>query len=138
MKIKKDDIEKLVQILNESNISDIEYSEDQYKIKISKNSNESLSVEKETFENIVIADEENIKEIKCPLVGHFYLTKTPIDPPYVKVGDKIQKGDVIGILEAMKVSNEIKSDYSGEIVDILIESGQFVDYDCLLMKIREI
>lgn len=147
MKISNKDIEYLTEVLNNNKLTKVEYSEGDCKIKLSKEVSH-ISYESETSSLVKGEAEtsnttalntldENIQEIKCPLIGHFYLTKTPLDPPYVKVGDKISEGDVIGILQAMKVSNEIKATVSGEIVEILVESGQFVDYDCALIKVRE-
>ncbi|KAJ0643579.1 putative acetyl-CoA carboxylase [Helianthus annuus] len=67
--------------------------------------------------------------LKCPMAGTFYRSPAPGTPPFVKVGDKVQKGQVICIIEAMKLMNEIEADQSGTIVDILAEDGKPVSLD---------
>ena len=59
---------------------------------------------------------ENYKEVKSPMVGTFYSAPSPKDAPYVKIGDKVKKGDVLCVVEAMKLMNEIESEFDGEIV----------------------
>ena len=71
-----------------------------------------------------------------PMVGTFYRRPSPEDPEFVKVGDKIKKGDVLCIIEAMKVMNEIQSDVSGELLEILVEDGVSVEFGQALYKIR--
>lgn len=71
-------------------------------------------------------------EIKSPIVGTFYRSASPDKPPYVKVGDSINVGDVVCIVEAMKLFNEIESEVSGKIVKVLIEDAQPVEYDQVL------
>lgn len=75
--------------------------------------------------------------IKSPMVGTFYSASSPDVPDFVKVGDRVSKGQVVCVIEAMKLFNEIKSDVSGEVVAILAESGQLVEFDQLLFKIKE-
>ena len=70
------------------------------------------------------------------MVGTFYRRPSPEDPEFVKVGDKIKKGDVLCIIEAMKVMNEIQSDVSGELLEILVEDGVSVEFGQALYKIR--
>ncbi|KAL8232599.1 hypothetical protein R6Q57_002377 [Mikania cordata] len=67
--------------------------------------------------------------LKCPMAGTFYRSPAPGAPPFVKVGDKVQKGQVICIIEAMKLMNEIEADQSGTIVDIIAEDGKPVSLD---------
>ncbi|XP_075512620.1 biotin carboxyl carrier protein of acetyl-CoA carboxylase 2, chloroplastic-like [Primulina tabacum] len=73
---------------------------------------------------------------KCPMAGNFYRSPAPGAPPFVKVGDKIQKGQVICIIEAMKLMNEIETDISGTIVEILVEDGKPVSVDMPLFTIE--
>ena len=80
-------------------------------------------------------DFNHIKEIKSPIVGVFYATPSPDSPPFVKIGDKVKKGDVVCIIEAMKVMNEIQSEFDGEIVDICIENGQLAEYNQTIFKL---
>ncbi|HLI34991.1 MAG TPA: acetyl-CoA carboxylase biotin carboxyl carrier protein [Terriglobia bacterium] len=71
---------------------------------------------------------DNLHVIRSPIVGTFYGSPSPEAPPYVKVGDKIQKGQVLCIIEAMKLMNEIEAEISGEIAEIYVQSGQPVEY----------
>ena len=79
---------------------------------------------------------DDSKSFPSPMVGTFYRRPSPEDPEFVKVGDKVKKGDVLCIIEAMKVMNEIQSDFSGEIVETLIEDGVSVEFGQPLFKIR--
>ncbi|KAK8994244.1 hypothetical protein V6N11_045343 [Hibiscus sabdariffa] len=74
--------------------------------------------------------------LKCPMAGTFYRSPAPGEPPFVKVGDKVQKGQVICIIEAMKLMNEIEADQSGTIVEILAEDGKAVSVDTPLLVIE--
>ena len=79
---------------------------------------------------------EELHTIKSPIVGTFYGAPSPGAPPFVKIGDMIQVGQVVCIIEAMKLMNEIEADVSGELVRVLIESGQPVEYGQGLFAIR--
>lgn len=74
--------------------------------------------------------------VTSPLVGTFYAAPSQDLPPYVQVGDKVKKGQVLAIVEAMKLMNEIESDFDGEIVEIYVENGQPVEYGQKLFRIR--
>ncbi|XVF58407.1 hypothetical protein PTKIN_Ptkin07bG0063700 [Pterospermum kingtungense] len=73
--------------------------------------------------------------LKCPMAGNFYRSPVPGEPPFVKVGDKVQKGQVVCIIEAMKLMNEIEADQSGTITEILVEDGKPVSVDMPLFVI---
>ena len=77
----------------------------------------------------------NCYEIKAPLVGTFYSSAKPSDPPFVNVGDKITKGQIICIIEAMKIFNDIESDISGIVHEVCAENGSPVEYDQVIIKI---
>ena len=74
-------------------------------------------------------DASNLLEVKSPIVGTFYRSSSPDKDPYVKVGDVIEQGSVVCIVEAMKLFNEIESEVSGRIVKVLLENAQPVEYD---------
>lgn len=74
-------------------------------------------------------------EVKSPIVGTFYRSASPDKPPFVKVGDTIEKGGVVCIVEAMKLFNEIESEVSGKIVKVMIEDAQPVEYDQVLFLV---
>ncbi len=74
--------------------------------------------------------------VKSPIVGTFYAAPSPDKPPFVRVGDKVKKGDVIMIIESMKLMNEIQSDFDGVVDKILVSDGQAVEYDQPIMIIK--
>ena len=80
--------------------------------------------------------DDNLSTFNWPMVGTFYRKPSPDDPEFVKVGDNIKKGDVLCIIEAMKVMNEIQAEESGQIVEILAEDSNSVEYGQALFKIR--
>ncbi len=73
--------------------------------------------------------------VKAPIVGTFYAAASPEDAPYVKVGDTVKKGDVLMIIESMKLMNEVTSDFDGVVEEILVANGDAVEYDQPLMRI---
>lgn len=79
---------------------------------------------------------ENYKIIKSPMVGTFYASSSPKAEPFVKVGDKVKKGQVVCIVEAMKLMNEIESEFDGEIVEIYKKDEEMVEYGTSLFKIK--
>ncbi|MDG1325821.1 MAG: acetyl-CoA carboxylase biotin carboxyl carrier protein [Opitutales bacterium] len=81
--------------------------------------------------------EEDVYIFKSPMVGTFYRKPSPDDPTFVSSGDKITKGDVLCIVEAMKVMNEVQADQGGEIVEIFVEDSVSVEYGQPLFKIRK-
>lgn len=83
-------------------------------------------------------DESDFEYIKSPIVGTFYKAISPDDDPFVSVGQKVNKGDVICIVEAMKLMNEISADYDCEIVSVLGENGKMVQYGDSLFKVRRL
>jgi len=82
-----------------------------------------------------VLDFNNAKEVKSPMVGVFYTAPSPDAKPFIKRGDKVKKGDVICIIEAMKVLNEIVSEFDGEVADICVENGQLVEFSQVIVKI---
>ncbi|MGI6166959.1 MAG: acetyl-CoA carboxylase biotin carboxyl carrier protein [Eubacteriales bacterium] len=80
-------------------------------------------------------DFNKITEVRSPIVGVFYAAPAPGAEPYVKVGSRVKKGDVLCIVEAMKLMNEILAECDGEIVDICVQNGEIVEYGQVLFKI---
>ena len=86
------------------------------------------------------AEETNVdfnrtREIKSPMVGVFYAAPSPDAKPFVEVGSKVKKGDVVCIVEAMKLMNEISAEFDGEVVDICVHNGDVVEYGQTLFKL---
>ena len=75
-------------------------------------------------------------EIKSPMIGTFYRSSNPDTPPFVSVGDKVTKGQIVGMIEAMKLFNEIESEFSGTIVKVMIENSSPVEYDQVLFVVE--
>ncbi|XP_022718446.1 biotin carboxyl carrier protein of acetyl-CoA carboxylase 1, chloroplastic-like [Durio zibethinus] len=82
------------------------------------------------------SSKSSLPPLKCPMAGTFYRSPGPSEPPFVKVGDKVQKGQVLCIIEAMKLMNEIEADQSGTILEILVEDGKAVSVDMPLFVIE--
>ena len=76
--------------------------------------------------------------ITSPMVGTFYQAPSPDSPPYVKVGDKVKKGQTLCIIEAMKIMNELEAEFDCEILEILVEDGQPVEFDTPLFRVKRV
>ena len=87
-------------------------------------------------EALSVAERDGLHPIRSPLVGTFYRAPAPGEDPYVEVGDRVRTGEVLCIVEAMKLMNEIASDVSGEVVEILAENTAGVEYDQPLFYLR--
>jgi acetyl-CoA carboxylase biotin carboxyl carrier protein len=84
----------------------------------------------------ITAEAEDLLYIKSPFVGTFYKAPSPQSDPFVSIGDKVEKGSVVCIIEAMKLMNEVESEVAGEIVSIMIENGQPVEFGERLFAVR--
>lgn len=146
------EIKNLAQVLKNNDLTLIEYCEGDKKIKIERklcteNISQIPSIQNiEKTENNIPSknsaiktdypvDFNNITEVKSPMVGVFYSAPSPDSKPYVKIGDRVKKGDVLCIIEAMKLMNEICAETEGEIVDICAENEQIVEFNQTLFKI---
>lgn len=143
-------IKKLMDDMSESKLADINIEfPDGTKISMKKEMktivNETLvkesNVPKECIklETPIIKEEPKIKEgnlVTSPMVGNFYTKPSPNSEPYVHIGKRVKKGDVLCIIEAMKLMNEIESEFDGEIVEILAEDGKPVEYGKPLFRIK--
>ena len=132
-------IKKLIEMLQESDLKEIEVSQGDESVRILRdrfvqtNGNkiiqqpEVFSAEPEIQQKIETSKAEG-NVITSPIVGTFYRKPSPDKDPFIRVGDTVEKGDVLCIIEAMKMMNEIKSDFSGKVVSINVEDGQPVEY----------
>ena len=132
MKINKNIIKELTEYLNEFNLTEIEYTEKDIKVKVSKSSGSNLASINEIKSEIKT---ENIKidnvsgtEVPSPIIGTAYLAPEPGGKKFVEVGKKINKGDTIMIVEAMKTMNHVPSPVAGTVKKICVEDGQPVEY----------
>ena len=141
------DIEKInsiVELFKNSGLDEMTLELKDFKINLKNNKVEYVAKE---FVNVVEKSspekvEEQVNDIKgewikAPFVGTFYAAPSANEAPYVKVGQKINKGDVICILEAMKVMNEIKSNKSGTVLEIKAQNGNMVEFDEELILIGD-
>lgn len=97
-------------------------------------SNKTVEAKTETETNVDKQKTGNI--VKSPMVGTFYIKPSPDAKPYVEIGKHVKKGDVLCIIEAMKLMNEIESEYDGEIVEIYVKDGEPVEYGKPLFRIK--
>lgn len=142
-------IRELAKIVRENGLSALEVSENETRIRIecaqkivSEPSVQMVAQAEETAAQPVYVPQEEapvdfnrMREIKSPMVGMFYAAASPDAKPFVEVGSKVKKGDVVCIIEAMKLMNEITADFDGEIVDICVQNGDVVEYGQPLFKL---
>ena len=132
-------IKKLIEMLQDSDLKEIEVSQGDESVRISRDNKSQTYVEpviqkqvvheaRVASEKVVHQEEIEGNQITSPIVGTFYRKPSPDKDPFIKVGDVVQEGDVLCIIEAMKMMNEIKSDFSGKVVSINVEDGQPVEY----------
>ena len=137
------EIKKIIQDMGESKLDTLEIEfPDGLKIKMDKGKNESIAVDSnKNIENIQYNEIENkqneeYKIVKSPMVGTFYSKSSPEPEPFVKVGDIVKKGQVLCIVEAMKLMNEIESEFDGEIIEICKKDEDMVEYGENMFKIK--
>ena len=140
MKIDKKLIKELVDNLKEFGLSELEYQDGQTKIKVSKAAKlSSLNKISDTVvsnNKAVLSETEDGIRIKSPIIGTAYLSPEPGAKQFVKIGDKIKKGQTIMIVEAMKTMNHIPSTSDGEVKNILIKDGQPVEFGQTLVLLK--
>lgn len=138
----------LIKAVSESGVTGLNYEQDGMKLKIQNDFTKMVSapaecemmqmaVPQQTQPIGVIQNEklEEVQLIKSPLVGRFYVAPAEDAEPFVTVGDQVKKGQVVAIVEAMKLMNEIESDFDGVVAEILVENGAAVEYGQPLFRI---
>ncbi len=132
MKINKNIIKELNDYLNEFNLTEIEYTEKDVKVKVSKSlSNKNLETSVPTFTKEVKTEKvlvDNSKKITSPIIGTAYLAPEPGGKKFIEVGQKIKKGDTVMIVEAMKTMNHVPSPIDGTVKEICVDDGQPVEF----------
>lgn len=107
------------------------------KVKIASSQNTIEIKENVKIEKVEeIKNDDGLKTVISPMVGTFYAKSSPNADPFVSVGKHVKVGDILCIVEAMKLMNEIESEYDGEVVEILVKDGEMVDYGKPLFKIK--
>lgn len=138
------DLEKLLTKLDKSSFTSFEMTEGDFSIKVKKETTQVVqpvatvnAVATNVEATSEIAD-ANLEEIKAPFVGVVYFAPSEGEDPYIKVGSHISKGDTVGLIEAMKMFNEVHSPVDGEIVELLVENGSMVEYDQPIARVRKV
>lgn len=145
MKIDIDYIKKVADVMDDKSLSEISIEDGEKKISLKRTENVTVSqvaqtpvvqnIVAETIEEPVVAAKK-ATPITSPMVGTFYAASSPDAEPYVKVGETIRPGQVVCIIEAMKLMNEIEADVSGKIVEICVENGQAIEFGQVLMYVE--
>tara|TARA_B100000900_G_scaffold67735_1_gene52998 strand:- start:407 stop:889 length:483 start_codon:yes stop_codon:yes gene_type:complete len=151
-------IKKLIELLNESGVGEIEITEGEDSVRISRESSpkkmvtkdgdnvassrettpiESSNKKNQSKSNKTSQELDNDFEVLSPMVGTFYGCPSPDEPPYVKVGDSVKEGDTLCIIEAMKMMNQIEADVSGVIKSIKVQNGDPVEFDQIIFVIDQ-
>jgi acetyl-CoA carboxylase biotin carboxyl carrier protein len=144
------EIKELLELMAEHNVGEIEIEKDNAKIKLRKMPNGGVMVQSAPqmmapMQTVMhapaaaaqAADEEGVTIVRSPMVGTFYASPAPDQPAYVSVGKVVKDGDVLCIIEAMKLMNEIKSELGGTVIEIMVQNGQTVEYDQPILKIKK-
>lgn len=143
------DIEQLIQLLEKSSISEIEVSRMGKKIRVSR-SPQGLVVNQTPAPTAPVVSAEPIvaepapvespkingEQVRAPMVGTFYRSPSPEADPFVKVGDRVKKGQTLCIIEAMKIMNEVEAETGGVVTDIQVENAQPVEYNQVLFVVE--
>lgn len=138
-------VKELIAIMNGSPLTEFELKLDNAEIKMSKNTEAKTVVPSapavSTVSEAIEIKKEEVSEVKkgdiitSPIVGTFYESQSPQSPPLVKVGDRVKAGDILCIIEAMKVMNEITAKADGEIAEIMVTNEQMVEFNQPLFRI---
>ena len=165
MKLDHDDLDRLIEKISTSDIQEFSLEGEDFKLEIKRNvidQNQVVNnlVSNTSFDKQIISDQKTINdnlpvinepeapqvappgrsdliEITSPMVGTFYRAAAPDEEPFVEVGSNIKFGQTICILEAMKLMNEIESEFNAEIVEILVENGTPVEFGQVLMRVKQ-
>lgn len=138
-------IDQLIEKMDKASLTELSYKDKDIDISLKRepqittqvaqpvSNTEVTPVEKEGINNTEVPEG---KTIKAPMVGTFYQSPSPEADPYIQVGDKVENDSIVCILEAMKLFNEIEAEVSGEIVEILVEDGEMVEYNQPLFRVK--
>ena len=166
MKLDHDDLDRLIEKISTSDIQEFSLEGEDFKLEIKRNLVEknhdinnlvsNTSFDRQTNSNQKIINDNiqainapeaplvappgssDLTEITSPMVGTFYRAAAPGEEPFVEVGNNVKVGQTICILEAMKLMNEIESEFNAEIVEILVENGTPVEFGQVLMRVKQL
>ena len=139
------EIQELIRIVDESGLTTVEVEQDGFKIVLKKKIEKIISSERveptytgPSQEHQMTGEErKDFETIKSPIVGTFYSSSSPGQPPFVTVGTKVAKGEILCIIEAMKLMNEIEAEEDVVILEILVQDGQMIEYGHPLFRISK-
>jgi len=165
MKLDHDDLDRLIEKISTSDIQEFSLEGEDFKLEIKRNLFEKSKftnnlvtnnpIEKSINANQIVSSDNipvaspaeaaqipppgrsDLTEITSPMVGTFYRASAPGEDPFVELGSKVKVGQTICILEAMKLMNEIESEFNAEIVEILVENGTPVEFGQVLMRVKQ-
>ena len=165
MKLDHDDLDRLIEKISTSDIQEFSLEGEDFKLEIKRNvfdqnqvinnlvsntsfDKQTIANQKTINDNIPVVNEpetpqvappgrSDLTEITAPMVGTFYRAAAPGEEPFVEVGNNVKVGQTICILEAMKLMNEIESEFNAEIVEILVENGTPVEFGQVLMRVKQ-
>ena len=152
------EIKEMINLMNENNLTELEIEKEGLRVRLKKGAEGQVAVE-QFHHNIPVAAPvappmpapqaaaqesprertlaRNLIEIKSPMVGTFYRAPSPESPPFVEMNQNIEIGQVVCIVEAMKLMNEIKSEVAGKIIEVLVGNGEPVEFDQPLFKVQK-
>ncbi len=165
MKLDHDDLDRLIEKISTSDIQEFSLEGEDFKLEIKRNvfdqnqvinnlvsntsfDKQTIANQKTINDNLPVVNEpeplqvappgrSDLTEITSPMVGTFYRAAAPGEDPFVEVGNNVKVGQTICILEAMKLMNEIESEFNAEIVEILVENGTPVEFGQVLMRVKQ-
>lgn len=140
-----DQLRKVIEIFESSSLSELEIEEKGTRFRLAKRSAQEIEVKKEKAPHPkrkkgaqkTEREKEELVAVRSPLVGTFYRAPSPDEDPFVEVGDEVNAGETLCIIQAMKVMNEITSEIKGTVREILVGNGHPVEYDQKLFLIEE-
>ena len=138
-----EEVERLVELVRESGMGEIRVRRGDVEISVKARPEAPAppaaaepAVRAEELEKLSVGERDGLHPVRSPLVGTFYRAPAPGEDPYVEVGDRVRAGEVLCIVEAMKLMNEISADIAGEVVEVLAENAEGVEYDQALFYLR--
>ena len=144
------ELKKILEAFDKSSANILEFENEEFRIYLDKSSSAPIStpassapmpqVQEPIVQKIEAKPECEVEGelITSPMVGTFYQAPSPDSPPYVKVGDKVKKGQTLCIIEAMKIMNELEAEFDCEILEVLVEDGQPVEFDTPLFRVKKL
>ncbi|HBK54255.1 MAG TPA: acetyl-CoA carboxylase biotin carboxyl carrier protein [Syntrophomonas wolfei] len=144
--MKLDEIRELMLLMDQSSISELEVQNDNYRLSLRKGNGSAVdkaaaaapvNLPPALSSERVGLERDNITEVLAPMVGTFYAAPSPDSPPYVQPGEHVGPGQTLCILEAMKLMNEIKTEFAGTIIEIMVDNAEAVEYGQVLFLIEK-